>query len=226
MRAYASYREAVGSASLAVDLPDGATPHQVWDHLRALHPRLRDLPPPAGYAINDAYVPADTRLAPGDEVVLIPPVSGGDDVALVEGPIAVDDVLRRVGHPLAGAVVLFLGTVRDNSRGLRVDHLEYEAYQALALTEMNRLVEEARARWPLVKTAIVHRVGRLEVGEVSVAIAVSSPHRGEAFEAGRFLIDSLKQRVPIWKKEVWESGGWWVGAEASPAAAGEGTGGV
>lgn len=122
-------------------------------------------------------------------------------------------LLRKVEHPEAGAVVLFLGTVRDNSRGRHVKFLEYEAYRELALKEMRRVAEEAQTRWPLLGVAIVHRLGRLEIGDISVAIAVSSPHRKDAFEAGRYAIDALKQAVPIWKKEVWEGGEVWIGSE-------------
>ncbi len=133
-------------------------------------------------------------------------------MGLVEAPVDVGGMLERVRHPQAGAVVVFLGTVRDNSRGRRVQFLEYEAYRELALKEMRRVAEEACRRWPLLGVAIVHRLGRLDVGEISVAVAVSSGHRTEAFEAGRFAIDTLKQTVPIWKKEVWETGAEWVGA--------------
>lgn len=114
--------------------------------------------------------------------------------------------LEKVKHPQAGAVVLFLGTVRDNNSGRRIKFLEYEAYQAMALREMERVAGEAQRRWPLLGIAVVHRLGRLNVGEISVAIAVSSAHRKDAFEAGRFAIDTLKQTVPIWKKDVWEGG--------------------
>jgi len=207
VRAFASYREALGTNQVEVDVPDGATPPQVWEALASRYPKLCDLPPPSGYAINDSYVSSEIQLSPEDELVLIPPVSGGAYLDLTEGPISVDEVLRYVVHPQAGAVVLFLGTVRDNASGRSVHHLEYEAYRELALREMARIAAEAEERWDLREIAIVHRTGHLAVGEISVAIAVSAPHRKDAFGAGRFLIDTLKQRVPIWKKEVWEGGG-------------------
>ncbi len=131
----------------------------------------------------------------------------------MEGSVDVQALLRKVKHPEAGAVVLFLGTVRDNNRGRHVKYLEYEAYQSMALREMQRVVEEAKDRWPLLGIAIVHRLGHLEIGDISVAIAVSSGHRNEAFEAGRFAIDTLKRTVPIWKKEVWDTGAEWIGSE-------------
>src|SRR5207302_9048412 len=143
------------------------------------------------------------------------PQSNDDSIKLVERVIDVNTLLEGVKHPKAGAVFLFLGTVRDNDRGRHVKFLEYEAYQPMALREMTRVVEEARRRWPLLGIAIVHRLGHLDVGDISVAIAVSSGHRKEAFEAGRYAIDTLKQTVPIWKKEVWDSGEAWIGSAAT-----------
>ncbi|MDQ7843981.1 MAG: molybdenum cofactor biosynthesis protein MoaE [Armatimonadota bacterium] len=217
VRAFASYREAIGQKHVVLDIPPGATAAQVWELLQARFPALARLPRPVAFAVNDAYVGGDTVVRERDELVLIPPVSGGEGpaphLALVEGPIDLAAVLEAVRHPQAGAVVLFLGTVRDNRRGARVDHLEYEAYETLALREMGRVAAEAAARWPVLRVAMVHRLGVLQVGEVSVAIAVSAPHRRDAFEAGRFAIDALKQTVPIWKKEVWEGGEVWVGSE-------------
>lgn len=213
VRAFASYKDAIGAPRVSVDVPPGSTAAQVWEDLLVRYPRLLELPRPFAFAINDEYIPGETLLRERDELVLIPPVSGGAHIALVETPIDIPALLHAVSHPRAGGVVLFLGTVRDNARGQSVRYLEYEAYQTLALREMNRVADEATRRWPLLGIGIVHRLGRLEVGDVSVAIAVSSAHRREAFEAGRFAIDTLKQSVPIWKKEVWEGGEVWVGSE-------------
>jgi MoaE-MoaD fusion protein len=138
-------------------------------------------------------------------------------IELTADPISTDRILRAVADPRAGAVVLFLGVVRDNARGRRVDHLVYEAYDALARRELEKIAAAAAGRWPLTRLAIAHRTGRLGVGEPSVAVAVSSPHRPEAFEAGRYVIDTLKQTVPIWKKEVWEGGAAWIGTEHETA---------
>lgn len=213
VRLFAAYREAVGAPAVDLELDGDATPARAWERLRHLHPALSRLPGPA-FAVGDRYVSPDHPLADGDEVTLIPPVSGGAvHVDLVHSPIQVDRLLRHVRHPHAGAVVLFLGTVRDNPDGPRVQHLDYEAYERMARAEMERIAGEVVRRWPVLGVALEHRVGRLEVGEVSVAVAVSAPHRREAFEAGRYAIDTLKVRVPIWKKEVWEGGSRWVGAE-------------
>ena len=228
VRAFASYREAIGVPSVRLDVPERCTPVQVWERLLAAYPRLLGLPRPHAFAINEEYVQESYALRELDELILLPPVSGGAPkssqspqssqssetwVELVEQVIDVNTLLQRVRHPQAGAVVLFLGTVRDTDRGQHVKFLDYEAYKPMAIKEMNRVAEEARRRWPLLGIAIVHRLGHLEVGDISVAIAVSSEHRKEAFEAGRYAIDSLKQTVPIWKKEVWDAGEAWIGSE-------------
>ena len=127
-------------------------------------------------------------------------------IELTRDPIDTNAVLARMQSPLAGAVVLFLGTVREMTAGRQTQALEYECYPEMAEREMSRLEVEACTRWPLVEVAIVHRLGRLELMEASVAVAVSSPHRAAAFEAGRWLIDSLKESVPIWKQEIWADG--------------------
>jgi MoaE-MoaD fusion protein len=242
VRLFASYREAVGASQVQLPLPEDADGLALWTALLDRYPGLRRLPPPAGYAIDDEYVSGNRSLRGAGEVALIPPVSGGADadsfdrrgadrgqpttepvasargrgvvlIELTDAPISTDRVLQAVADPRAGAVVLFLGVVRDNARGRRVDHLIYEAYEALARRELERIAAAVTERWPVTRVAIVHRTGRLGVGEPSVAVAVSSPHRREAFEAGRYMIDTLKQTVPIWKKEVWKGGAAWVGTE-------------
>lgn len=217
LRLFASYREVVGSQSLEIELPGESTPAAAWSALVRRYPALASMASPA-FAVADQYAPSDHPLRDGDEVAFIPPVSGGSVyVELRSDLISTDDLLVRVRDPLAGAVVLFLGTVRQNARNdQQVVYLEYEAYEALARLEMERIAREIRDRWPVVQVAIVHRTGRLEAGEISVAVAVSSPHREDAFEAGKYAIDTLKVTVPIWKKEVWEGGAAWVGSEPEP----------
>ena len=131
-------------------------------------------------------------------------------VRLQENPIDPGEFLALVRTDRDGAVALFLGTVRDHHEGRKVLRLEYHAYREMAVLEMKRVVHEARARWPVTDVALVHRYGNLAIGEVSVAVAVSSPHRAEAFDACRFVIDTVKHRVPIWKKEFFEEGEAWV----------------
>ncbi|MEP7198925.1 MAG: molybdenum cofactor biosynthesis protein MoaE [Chloroflexota bacterium] len=128
-------------------------------------------------------------------------------------------VADAVADPAAGAICTFSGVVRDNSHGKRVLYLEYEAYSEMAVAQMQRVAAELQARWTITRVAMVHRTGRLQIGETSVCIAVSSPHRAEAFGACRYAIDRLKQTVPVWKKEVWEGGEYWVGWEGNPDAA-------
>lgn len=125
-------------------------------------------------------------------------------------------VADAVADPSAGAICTFSGVVRNQSQGKRVLYLEYEAYPEMALTQMKRIADEIRQQWNITKIAMVHRTGRLQIGEASVCIAVSSPHRAEAFEACRYAIDRLKMIVPVWKKEVWEGGEYWVGWEGAP----------
>ena len=223
VRLFASYREAVGLSFVEVPLDDGAAGLSLWSALVARYPALASLPAPSRYAVNDEYVTASRPLRESDEVALIPPISGGSGagpvgrapfILLTDRPISADQVLREAADPAAGAIVLFLGVVRDNARGRRVEYLTYEAYEALARRELEKVAATIHERWSVTRVAIVHRTGRLAVGEASVVIAVSAPHRGPAFEAGRFAIDTLKQTVPIWKKEVWEGGEAWVGVEA------------
>jgi molybdopterin synthase catalytic subunit len=222
VRLFASYREAVGTPTVDLVVDDAGGGEAVWAALVARYPGLRRLPAPSGYAVNDEYVGGLHPLRENDEVALIPPVSGGSDagqsprpaaIELTDVPIVLERALSAVADPGAGAVVLFLGVVRDNARGRRVTRLEYEAYEALARREMEKIAATIGSRWPRTRVAIIHRTGHLQVGEASVAVSVSAPHRAEAFEAARFAIDTLKLTVPIWKKEIWESGEAWIGAE-------------
>ena len=133
---------------------------------------------------------------------------------VTEYPLSLDELLREVSHPGAGGIVLFLGVVRDNNDGRDVNYLEYEAYDSVAESSMRRIAEDARSRWPETRLAAAHRTGRIEIGGVSVIVAASAPHRGEAFEAARYMIDTLKAETPIWKKEVFEGGEVWIGQGA------------
>ncbi|MBC7923903.1 MAG: molybdenum cofactor biosynthesis protein MoaE [Ferruginibacter sp.] len=135
-------------------------------------------------------------------------------IVLTDQPIAVADVIAAVQSDRAGAVDVFIGVVRNRSQSKNVVRLEYEAYEAMALRKLRELAAEAKMRWPVEEVAIVHRKGVLQVGEVAVVVAVSTPHRKEAFEACQYLIDTLKEVVPIWKKEVYEDGETWIAAHA------------
>jgi len=213
MRLFASAREVVGKQEVIVDVPEGVTAADLLTQLVAQHPDLRRLAPSLKLAVNHEYVEGERRLAEGDEVALIPPVSGGVDLfEVTESPLSLDVMARTVGQNTSGAIASFLGVVREFSRGRRVDHLEYDAYPEMAVAKMRQIGDEIHARWPVDLVAMVHRVGRLTVGEASVAIAVASPHRQEALQACAYAIERLKEIVPIWKKEVWADGSEWIGS--------------
>jgi MoaE-MoaD fusion protein len=205
VRLFAGLRELAGTGRQELEFPDVASVSDVW-------PALGLGPEPAGllYAVNRAYADRETELSEGDEVALIPPVSGGA-FRLTEGPVNLTSVVVAVVDEQAGAIATFLGTVRAQSRGREVIALEYEAYAEMAEEVMAVISEELGARYDLCKVAITHRLGRVEVGETSVAIAVSAPHRQDALAACAEAIEALKARVPLWKKELYEGGEEWIG---------------
>ena len=184
---------------------DASRVDEVWAALD-----LGDEPPGLLYAVNQEYAERDRPLAEGDEVALIPPVSGGS-FRLVESPLHLDAVVADVADERAGAIATFQGTVRRQSRGRQVIALEYEAYAGMAEKVMAEIADGVKERYELCEVAIAHRTGRCDVGDVSVAIAVSAPHRQDALTACRDLIDELKERVPLWKKELYEGGEEWIG---------------
>jgi molybdopterin synthase catalytic subunit len=196
-------RERAGQSRL--ELEDVERVEDVWPKLG-----LGDEPPGLLYAVNREYVERDHALADGDEVALIPPVSGGS-FRLVEGPLDVAAVLREVEDPEAGALASFIGTVRNRSRDRDVVHLEYEAFEEMAEPLLARLGDDLTERHGLCAVAIHHRLGRVEIGEASVAIAVSAPHRAAALDACREAIETLKVTIPLWKKEVYADGEEWIG---------------
>jgi molybdopterin synthase catalytic subunit len=182
--------------------------------------------------VNQEYASGAAVLSEGDEVALLPPVSGGTDsgeteraepvvahpvVALTREPIDRDALVRRLQQPGDGAVVVFDGVVRDNTRGRRTLFLDYEAYEDMAVAQMDKLAREAAGRFPIDRVGVVHRLGRLEISESSIVIVVTSAHRAAAFEACRWLIDTLKRTVPVWKKEHFADGAVWTDGEPFPA---------
>ena len=205
VRLFAGLREHAGTAQRDVDLGDGARVEDVW---RALE--LGDEPAGIVFAVNRAYVERSQALAEGDEVALIPPVSGGA-FRLTEHPIDLAAVVAEVEDDHAGAIATFVGTVRAQSRGRQVVQLEYEAYEGMAENVMADLAGRLKERYDLCAIAITHRVGVCEIGDASVAIAVSAPHRQDALAACKDAIDTLKETVPLWKKEVYEGGEEWIG---------------
>jgi len=215
---FARYREATGQGQVDLELPEGGTVETAWLAVVDRHPQLAQYRPYTLFAVGHDYVEPDHPLKPGDELSLFPPVSGGsihDDIfAVVEHPLSPDDIAARVDDPAAGGVVIFSGVVRNETGGRPVKFLEYEAHAAMAEAKLREIGAAIRGRWPGVKrVAMLHRIGRLEIGESSVLIAVSAAHRGDAFEACRYAIDTLKRIVPVWKKEHFEDGEVWVGLQ-------------
>jgi len=203
VRLFAGLRERAGTGRLEVDGVDRVG--DVWKRLD-----LGDEPSGLLYALNRAYVERDHALADGDEVALIPPVSGGAFVLSTE-PLDVARVVAEAESDDAGAVASFVGTVRRQSRGRDVVRLEYEAFAEMAEPMLRRLAEELTAKHGLCEVAIHHRVGSVDIGEASVVIAVSAPHRAAALDACREAIDTLKGTIPLWKKEVYADGEEWIG---------------
>ncbi len=217
MRYFAFVREQLGKSKESIELSDGSTVGQALDLVLAASPRLMNAQSALMVMVNQAYQPRDHVLAEGDEVAIIPPVSGGSGE---ERFLVTDNVLdpRRVellvADDASGALVTFAGTVRDNARGKSVTALEYEAYPPAAEKMLAQIGDEIFERWGIRTVAIAHRYGLLQVGETSVVIAVSSPHREAAFEACRYAIERIKVLVPIWKREVYQDGAVWIGSEA------------
>lgn len=213
VRLFGPLAEAAQRRELSLELPAGAPVAALLQELAARGSPLGRWGEALAVAVNQEYASPERRLCEGDEVALIPPVSGGagEPFRITREPIAPAAVEALVASPGCGAVLTFLGTVRDISEGKRVVALEYEAYEPMVLKELQRIGREARARWPDLRLAIWHRCGRLALGEVSLAVAVATPHRAQAFAACRWAVEAVKARLPIWKKEFAEDGSWWVG---------------
>ena len=205
VRLFAGLRELAGTRVIELDLPADAVAADVW-------PALDLGEEPAGLlvAINKSYAERGAVLTDGDEVALIPPVSGGA-FRLSELPLSLDDAVREVASDDAGAIATFTGTTRARSRGREVVRLEYEAYEGMAEAEMERIAADLKVRHSLIEVAIHHRVGIVGIGETSVVIAVSSAHRADALAACAEAIDTLKGSVPLWKKEIYVGGEEWIG---------------
>ena len=202
VRLFAGLRERAGWSQREVE---ATTVGEVWAALE-----LGDEPAGLLYAVNKEYATPDRALVDGDEVALIPPVSGGAFL-LSDEPLSLDRVVDEVRDEQAGAIATFTGTTRIQSRGRTVTHLDYEAYEGMAERVMAEIAEALQARYELSAVAIHHRIGRVGIGETSVVIAVSAPHRKDALAACRDAIDELKERVPLWKKEVYAGGEEWIG---------------
>ena len=208
VRLFAGLHELLGQRNVTLDLPDEATVAELRTQLSREYPVVTPYLTTLVCAVGDEYVSADHPLREGDDVALIPPVSGGSDgpFRVTSEPLDANELMRAVRNDESGAVVLFHGVARNHSEGRRVLALDYDAYPALAETKLREVAGEVRRRWPITGIAVLHRTGRLEIGETSLLVAVSSAHRQEAFEACHYAVDRIKQVVPVWKKEIWEDG--------------------
>jgi len=218
-------KDRMGKSSDLLELPDGASIRDLLAHYATEVPRLKESLPALAVAVNQVYASPEAKLKAGDEVALLPPVSGGSAnetvqparyASIVRNPIDSQQVLNSIKRGEDGAALVFEGVVRNQSRGRKTRYLEYEAYEEMALQQMESLAAQALTQFQIRHVAIVHRLGHLEIGETSVLIAVASAHRAAGFDACRWLIDSLKRTVPIWKKEYFEDGAVWGDGEPFP----------
>jgi molybdopterin synthase catalytic subunit len=232
-------KDLTGCSSDLLELPERSTLCDLLAHYQQQIPRLSQISASLAMSINQEYAPPESPLKPGDEVALLPPVSGGLGqlssvadptgrrryAALFDQAIDTEAILCKIKRPDDGAAVVFEGVVRNHTRGRRTFYLDYEAYPEMALKQMELLAQQALSNFAIRDVAICHRLGRLQIGDTSVAIVVASAHRTAAFEACRWLIDTLKRTVPIWKKEYFEDGAVWADGEPFPSeiARGEGS---
>ncbi len=223
-------KEVIGKSADLIDLPAGASLREVLAYYEARIPRLKESLSSLALAVNQQYARPDTLLKDNDEVALLPPVSGGLSepaeeprglrrryASIVRETIDSQRTVSGLKRGEDGATLIFEGIVRNQTRGRKTLYLDYEAYEEMALEQMESLAEQALQQFQIRDVALVHRLGRLEIGETSVLIAVASAHRAAAFDACRWLIDTLKRTVPIWKKEYFEDGVVWADGEPFPA---------
>jgi MoaE-MoaD fusion protein len=223
-------KDLAGRGGEVLTLPEDATLGDVFTHYEEMNPRLGELAASIAISVNQEFAAPDSSLKEGDEVAFLPPVSGGLPDRQIDTPaqsrryasivrekIDTQAVLNKLKRPADGAAVVFEGIVRDNSRGRRTLYLNYEAYEEMALKQMDALAEQALQQFSIRDVAVVHRLGRLKIGETSVLVVVVSAHRAAAFDACRWLIDTLKRTVPIWKKEHFEDGAVWADGEPFPS---------
>ena len=223
-------KDIVGKSEEHAELSDGARVEDLFERYGRTFPEFSKFRPSVVASVNQEFADWGVRLASGDEVAFLPPVSGGsidagaaieeDLCAIVRTPIGTPEIVEQLKAPPDGAVVAFEGIVRNQSGGRETMYLEYEAYEAMALAKMKEIGTQMREKFPIRRSAIIHRLGRLEISETSVLIVVSAAHRAAAFEACRYGIDTLKRTVPIWKKEFFRDGAVWAEGEI-PSAPGE-----
>ena len=220
---FASLKDIVGARQLQVDVPSGATVGDLLAHLEGTYPRLKEYRPVVLTALNEDYVDQRAEIHDGDEVAIFPPVSGGgvqsqasiisrpgEIYQITRDPIDAQKIARQMLRAEDGAICVFEGVVRNNSKGKRTLFLVYEAYETMALRKLEEIGIFVRHAWEIDGVALIHRLGHLDIGETSVAVIITSGHRRAAFDACHYAIDKLKKIVPIWKKEFFEDGEVWV----------------
>lgn len=225
---FGQLREIVGAREESAELAGAATVKDVFEHYARKFPELQKFRGKVAASVNQEYAQWSAQVAEGDEVGFLPPVSGGEDgaasrdeVRLTREALRVDATTAEIREAGDGALVIFDGFVRDNFKGRRTTHLEYEAYEPMALGKMREIAAQMREKFQVNRIAMVHRLGRLEVGQTSIVIAVTAAHRAAAFDACRYAIDTLKRTVPIWKKEFFADGSVWAeGERPGPAEIG------
>ena len=211
---FAVVRERLSLDEEYICLPEDAPVSELLKNLELRHPAIGSLLPKLNVAVNQTVVSHAYKLAEGDEVALLPPVAGGSEdgrIAILDRPLSLDAVVARVLGPSQGGLVTFTGIVRNHGQQAEVVRLQNEAFVPMAVAVLTALADEVELQWPGTRVAVHHRHGHLNVGDLAVVIAVSAPHRAEAFEACRAVIDRLKDRAPIWKKEVGVDGSEWIG---------------
>jgi molybdopterin synthase catalytic subunit len=215
---FGQLKEIVGASEESAELSEGAKLEDLFERYNRRFPKFAEFRPSIAVSVNQEYADAKLALSDGDEVAFLPPVSGGeqekgDIFRLIRKPIDTREIVEALKAPEDGALVVFDGFVRNNFKGQKTLYLEYEAYEAMAWAKIREIGAEIRQKFSIRQIAIVHRLGRLEIGETSVLIAVASAHRAAAFDACRYAIDTLKRTVPIWKKEFFVGGAVWAEGE-------------
>ena len=217
VRLFAALKEIIGKNQLYLQIPEGSTVRDVIAVIEETYPAVKKIIKISKYAVNMEYTETEKKLTEGDEITIIMPVSGGvysaseTNMHIEITGEKIDDakVLDFVSDISAGSVLLFNGTVRDNDDGKPIEYLYYEAYEEMAVKEIKKLISAAFDKYNILKVCVIHRTGKMDAGEISISIGVSSPHREDSYIASKFLIDNIKETVPVWKKEMFEEGGRW-----------------
>jgi molybdopterin synthase catalytic subunit/molybdopterin converting factor small subunit len=210
LKLFAAFAEFIGQRDLQIAFASGMTCEGAWRQVKADHPRVAKIP--VLFAVNGEYVAAESPLKDGDTLMVFPPLSGGDVGYISDSALSLPEAMEAIKDENGGGEAFFIGRVRRYNEGKVVRFLFYECEISMAEKEIDKIVKEMFQKWPLRKVHVRHRIGKLEIGDVAVIIAVSAEHRREALEACRYGIDEVKHRVPIWKKEVSETGEEWIGA--------------